>query len=156
SDLDNVITYRLTRKLYPKEGFTVLVGFEKGKVIPPSFFKKLRYFFNDNRDIFIGVLGILAALIYYLVAWHYIGRDPKSGAIFPQWEAPANLSAAEARYLHRMSYDRKAFSSLIVEMAIKGILEIDHSKKGGTYTLIRKEYKEPLSPLEEKVVNSFF
>jgi uncharacterized membrane protein YgcG len=150
----NFITYRLTKPLYPYEGLTVLVGFEKGKIIEPSLLQKWKYFFSDNKSVLIGLLGFISALIYYLVTWNFVGRDPRKGAIFPQWEIPPDLNAADIRFLYKLGYDKKTFTSMLVGMAIKGLVEIEYSESG-KYTLVRKEAAKA-EPLEEELMQILF
>ena len=153
---ENLINFKLTKGLLPHEGFTVLVGFEKGKIDAPSKFQKMKYFLRDNRNIFIGLLGFIAALIYYLVAWYYFGRDPQKGAIFPQWEIPQGITAPEARYINKMGYDKKTFTSFLLQMAIKGLIKIKYSEFSGKYSLERDDAGTAPGPLEDLIRKQFF
>ena len=43
--------------------------------------------------------SLLATLIYYILAWFFVGRDPEPRAIVPDWEIPQGVSALDAAYI---------------------------------------------------------
>ncbi len=53
-----------------------------------------------------------------------VGRDPPRGTIIPRYEPPAGFSPAAVRYVTKTTYDRKAFSAALIDMAVKGFLRI--------------------------------
>ena len=67
-----------------------------------------------------------------------MGKDPACGTIVPLYEPPDNMSPAAMRFLERMGFDDKAFTSAIMGLAAKGylIIEQDESK---TYKLVRRK-----------------
>ena len=131
----DTIRFVTTSGLDANSGLTVAVGFNKGVVTPPSADELRREFILDNASPMVALLGVLALIIFYMTAWWHHGRDPKRGTIIPLFAAPAGLSPEAVRYIHRMSYDRKAFAAALINMAVKGFLTISESH--GTYTLTR-------------------
>jgi len=131
----DTIHFNTTAPLGAYEGLTVAVGFAKGAVIPPSPDELRRDFIIDNASAIVALLGLFALAIFYLVSWWHHGRDPKRGTIIPLFAPPSNLSPEAMRYIHRMTYDRKAFAAALINMAVKGFLTI--AEDGGTYTLTR-------------------
>ncbi|HXC56891.1 MAG TPA: DUF2207 domain-containing protein [Rhizomicrobium sp.] len=131
----DTIRFATDAALDSHEGLTIGVSFAKGAVAPPSDEEKRRDFIIDNASAIVALLGVLAAAIFYLIAWWHYGRDPKRGTIIPLFAAPAGLSPEAVRYLHKMAYDRKAFAAALINMAVKGFLTI--SDEGGSYTLTR-------------------
>ncbi len=83
------------------------------------------------------------ALVYYLLAWVAVGRDPKEGVIIPQFAPPAGYSPGAVRYLDRMKYDETCMAAGLLGLAAKGVVTIKES--GGTYT-VRKRSKPPPLP----------
>jgi hypothetical protein len=73
------------------------------------------------------VLGLIVVLVYYIVAWFRVGRDPERGVIVTLFAPPQGLSPAAVRYLKRMAFDAKAFAATIVQMAVKGHLVIEEA-----------------------------
>ncbi len=124
-----------TRSLNPHECLTIVVGFKKGIVFKPDFKEKFLYIVSDNKEVFTGIVGLIAVLIYFLVAWYYVGKDPEKGAIVPQFNPPDNLSPAQVCYIYRMGYSDRCLVSAIVSMAVKGVLKIYEASK--VFSLIR-------------------
>jgi uncharacterized membrane protein YgcG len=131
----DTIRFLTTARLGPGEGLTVAVGFAKGAVTPPSADDLRRDFITDNASAIVAVLGALAMIIFYSAAWWHYGRDPKRGTIIPLFAPPAGLSPEAMRYIHKMTYDRKAFAAALINMAVKGAIKI--SEEHHTYTLTR-------------------
>ncbi len=148
--------FRTTRPLKPYEGLTIVVTWPKGFVQEPSGADKARTFFLDNRSTTAGTAGIIILLIYYLLAWLRIGKDPEQGVIIPLYEAPKGFSPAAVRYVIHMGFDHRAFAAAIVDIAIKGFITIKQDTKGN-YTLTRKGgNSQVLSRGESQVVRQLF
>ena len=122
-----------TRPLGPRQGLSILPSWPKGYVTPPTFSQKAEYFFRDNRDALLLATGLLVLLLYYLIAWVEVGRDPRPGVIMPLYEPPSTLSPAGMRYLVRMGFDDKTFAAAILDMAARGYLNI---RGGGGFLLL--------------------
>lgn len=153
----DTIRFVTTEPLGSHEGLTVAVGFAKGAVVPPSDAEKRRDFIIDNASAIVAFLGVLLLLVFYSVAWWHYGRDPKRGTVIPLFAPPAGLSPEAMRYIHKMSYDRKAFAAALINMAVKGYLTI--SEEHGTYTLSRTGKSETdtgLSGSEAAMGNALF
>ena len=112
-------------------GFTVVVGWPKGYVSEPDASARLGYLLQDNLELVIGFLGSALVLLYFLLAWYRVGRDPLGGAVIPRFEPPKGLSPAAARYILKMGFDNHAFSAALISMAVKKRIRInqqtDHS-----------------------------
>ena len=94
------------------------------------------------------------SLLYLLVVWFRVGRDPEPGVIFPHYEPPAGYSPASTRYINRMGYDIRTFTSAVVNLAVKGHLRIDHADD--QYTLKRLTSEAALAPGEAAMINKLF
>jgi uncharacterized membrane protein YgcG len=140
----------------PGEGLTVAVAWPKGFVHPPSWLTRIRDFLEDNPGATLVWLVVLALLVYYLIVWLRVGRDPAKGLLIPLFEPPQRLSPAAVRLVNRMGFDDKAFAAALVQMAVKGALIIDD--QAGEYTLRRPQTKpsRPLTGPEEKIVSALF
>jgi uncharacterized membrane protein YgcG len=148
--------FRTTRRLRPREGLSVAIGFTKGIVIAPSGSQKMGWFFADNAPAVLGLLGLIVLAIFYLVAWIRVGRDPAKGAIIPLYEPPKGISPAAARFIRRMGFDNKAFAAAVVNMAVKGYLTIAEDKKK-KFTLERiDDDKSKLTQGERDVAKKLF
>ena len=152
---DNLIVFKTTRALAPREGLTVAVSWPKGVVHEPSSQERMGFFFKDNVATAIGLIWLAVLLGFYLWVWNRVGRDPASGTIIPLYSPPAGFSPAGVRFVSRMGYDDKAFAAAVVDMAVKGGVLIQED--GGDYTLVRKEgAMEALSRDEQLVTAQLF
>jgi len=122
--------FSTTRPLEPNEGLTIVAMWPKGFVQEPTRAEKTKVFIADNGSTVAGAAGIVVLLIYYLLVWLKIGKDPEKGVIIPLYEAPMGFSPAAARYVMRMNFDDKAFAASLVNMAVNGYITIDEDTNG--------------------------
>jgi len=122
--------FATTAPLAQFEGLSVVVGWPKGFVIPPSSLQTLRWWLRDNRALGIAALATLGLLLYYLLTWLRVGRDPRPGTIVPQFAPPKGLSPAAIRYLRLMRTDTKGLAAAITGLAVKGALVISQDEDG--------------------------
>jgi hypothetical protein len=143
------------RALSPHEGLSVLLMWPKGYITAPTFAQNLEFFFRDNRGALLLASGFLVTLLYYLIAWSAVGRDPARGVIMALYEPPANLSPAAMRYLMRRGYDNKTFAAAILDMAVRGFLKITEESGAYKLTLAGKDDRA-LTPDEKQIAFALF
>ncbi len=136
TDGENNPTFR-AQDLLAKQGLSIVVTWPKGLMTEPTKKEKAQEFASDNRGLVAGLVGLLLVLVYYLVVWTMVGRDPPAGTIVPLYEPPDNMSPAAMRYLERMGFDMTGFTASIMDLAAKGYLTIDRDESQ-TYRLTRK------------------
>ena len=136
-DEDSNPTFR-AENLAPQQGLTIVVTWPKGLIAEPTAEQKRAWFIADNKPIIFGLAGWIVVLLYYVMIWGMVGRDPARGTIVPLYEPPDNMSPAAMRFLERMGFDEKAFTAAIMGLAAKGylLIEQDESK---TYKLTRRK-----------------
>lgn len=152
----NAIHIRSTVKLAPSEGLTVLIRWPSGFVTEPPQQSRMNEIVRYNKGEFAGIAGLFIVLLYYLIAWLAVGRDPKKGVIMPLFEAPDNLSPAAVRYIRKMGYDNEAMAATIVNMAVKGCLKIVEEKDGDFVLNKLTDDVDKLSEEEKKLFETFF
>lgn len=142
---NNTVTFTTTSNLYSEEGLTIVVGFEKGIVHEPTFEEKLGYFFDDNKGVFIGLICTAIIIVYCIITWCKVGKDPKKDIIIPRYNPPEGLSPAEVKFIDSMGRYDKVFESSILNLAVKGYLKIENEEektfgiKSNKMTLIKQE-----------------
>jgi len=145
--------------LTPEQGLTIVVSWPKGLIAAPSAEQKRAWFIADNKQAVFGLGWLILTLLYYLVVWSMVGKDPAAGTIMPLYEPPDNMSPAAMRYLERMGFDEKAFTTGIMSLAAKGYLMIERDDDK-TYRLVRqKDYtaaESKLSPDEKSLARKLF
>jgi len=146
----DTVSFICTQPLPAGEGFTLVVSWPKGYIQEPSGETRFRYFIEDNRSTVVGAAGLLFVLLYYVIVWFRVGRDPAKSSIMPIYEPPAGVSPAAMRYLVRMGFDDKAFTAAILDMAVKGYLSI--KENDGIYTLKRSKTGKQSLAAEESAV----
>jgi uncharacterized membrane protein YgcG len=153
----DTVRFTTTRQLGPGEGLTVAVSFPKGIVAPPTATDRASDFLRDNGATGAALIGFLALFAYYFYVWSRVGRDPAGGVVVPLFAPPEGFSAAAARYVYRMGYDRKAFAAALISMAVKGYLKIFEDDR--SYTLSRtglSPEETNLAKGERAVANALF
>jgi uncharacterized membrane protein YgcG len=146
-DSNGTATIASTRPLLPREGLTLVASWPKGLIHEPTAAENTAHLLNDNRGLLVAVLGYLGALGYLIYAWSKVGRDPVPGVIFPHYTPPEGFSPAAMRYVTRMGYDNKSFTAAVLNLAVKGYVEID--KTGRKYVL--RATRQPQPTLDDGV-----
>lgn len=152
--------------LNPGEGLTIVFGWDKGLVSPPSSYK--RFFWALNlKENWIFLLSIIS-FIFMISLWYRRGRDPKvRQAITVMYEPPKYgnkaITPAEVGAIIDEKLDPRDISSTIVGLAVRGYVQIKEKKKEGLivdstdYYLSKvKEPDENLSSFEAKVMRNVF
>ncbi len=147
-------TFAATSSFAAKEGLTIVVEWPPGKLDPAAYAQAESSLLKDHPGVLAAILLLVGALVYYLLAWIKVGKDPAKGIIIPLFEPPAGFSPAAVRYLNRMGFDNTCFSAGVVGLAVKGVATID--QEGKTYTLKSRgleHQKEALEPDELQLYN---
>jgi len=151
----DLIKFSTTKVLQPGEGLTVAVSWPKGFIIEPVFKDKVHYFFQDYPSFIAGLLGTFVLLVFYLVTWSKVGKDPEKGTIYPLFEPPKDFSPAAVRYVSKMGYNDKVIVASLVSMAVKGYIQIHESR--GEFSISRTQVSDSaLSKSEKKIANVLF
>jgi len=139
---DGTVFFETTNSLLPKQAFTIVVSWPKGYVNEPSIWLKIFWFVRDNVSHLFLLFGLLILLLFYVWAYRKTRRGFKEGVVIPIFYPPANHSPGSIRYLVKKLYDFLGLTSDIVDMAVKGLLTIEHKKKTfwkGGYSLKTNE-----------------
>ena len=152
---DNRAYFTTTRPLARREGLTIVAGWPKGLVQEPTVAQQRAWFIADNRASIIAIAGTLALLVYYLLIWRWLGRDPTAGVILPRYRAPPGYSPASMRFIERMGYDKTCFTTAIINLAVKGAVEIKDGT--GDFRLEKSgPARTPLAAGESEVLAGLF
>ena len=121
---DGGVEFVSTRPLSAVNGLTIVVGWPKGFVNEPTGLERFGWLLTDNVNLLIAFGGFILLFIYYVPVWRKHGRDPDEGVVFPRYEPPRGFSPASLRYIRQMYYDNKVMTAAIVNLAVKGYLQI--------------------------------
>jgi uncharacterized membrane protein YgcG len=145
SDEPGVATFRTTRGLSPGEGLTIAAGFPKGVVHEPTGTERFGWLLRDNGGVLVALAGLALLGLYYFRRWNQVGRDPPAGPVFPRYQPPAGFAPGELRMMRRMSDDKLCFSADVVDMAVRGVLQIHQGGGKDGWRLVRN----PQASLEQ-------
>ncbi|MHB8071687.1 MAG: DUF2207 domain-containing protein [Candidatus Cryosericum sp.] len=126
---DGTPTFATTAVLNPGQGLTIVVGWPKGFVEAPTAATRFGWFLRDNSALIVGLIGILAVLLYYLVVWYRFGKDPERGTVFARFAPPEGMSPGGVRYLTKMGHDSKTFTAALIDMAVKRYISIHQERR---------------------------
>ncbi|MBT8090393.1 MAG: DUF2207 domain-containing protein [Gammaproteobacteria bacterium] len=139
------VYFEANKPLSPVNGLTIVVGWPKGFVDEPTNTDRVGWLLKDNKNLLAAVIGYLLLLAYYVPIWRQHGRDPEEGLIVTRYAPPEGFSPASLRYIRQMYYDDKVMTAAVVNLAVKGYLEI--KKRGKSHWLIMKTPNEPKPPM---------
>ena len=147
--------FQSNRVLAANEGMTIVMSWPKGLVAEPTPAQRRSWFLEDNRASIIVVAGTLILLLYYLLLWHWYGRDPRAGVVLPRYRPPPGYSPASMRFVERMGYDKACFTAAILNLAVKGAVEIDDDD--GDFRIIKTgPARDSLAAGENEVLGGLF
>jgi uncharacterized membrane protein YgcG len=149
-----IARYRLSAPLAPFEGFTIVLTFPKGVIAPPTPAERVGRSLMDNRGVLIALTGLTALLIYCLQQWRRVGRDPRKGIVIPRYEPSKGHTPAGLRYVRRMGYDPRVFSSDLLALAVSGHLGIERKRNffRDEWTLVGKASNAPVAPSQRALL----
>ncbi len=151
-----IARWLLTQPLAPGEGMTVVMSFPKGLVVAPTGMQRWLWLLKDNRGVLIALAGLLALLLFCARRWQRIGRDPRPGVIIARYDPPAGYSPAGLRFMRRMAYDTRCFSSDLLSLAVAGNVDI-HRDKGllkDDWELLKTSVSTPLATGEQDTLQA--
>ncbi len=143
------ITYRSTN-VGPRQSLSLVVTWPAGFIHQPKL-----HALGPDQWLFAGPTFLF---LYYLIAWFWIGPDPKPGTVVTRYDPPENLSAAAARYIASGVTDGRSFAAVIAELAVRGCLRVEPSN--GKYKLSRlmgdRATEANLAPEEKRLLALLF
>jgi uncharacterized membrane protein len=118
----NTISYKTFEGLNSREGLTIVAGFPKGIVQPPTSTQQVIWFLTDNWPYALPVLTFI--ILYYL--WATRGKDPKINrdTVMPIYKPPKGITPSEAGTLIDERVDMHDITAVIVDMAVRGYIKI--------------------------------
>jgi hypothetical protein len=134
---DNTVSVSMQRPLGFHEGLTVVVGWDKGFVTPPTTSDLFNQFLESNWPLFFPVL----VFIFMFWLWYTRGRDPRVVPVAVQYAPPEGMTPAEAGTLVDDDAAMRDITATIVDLAVRGYLTIEEKESKHLMGLIsNKEY----------------
>ncbi|MFA6304969.1 MAG: DUF2207 domain-containing protein [Patescibacteria group bacterium] len=138
--------------LLPGEGLTVVLGWPKGILTPPSMWQQMVWLVRDNPFLPLPIV----VLVVMLVLWYFHGRDlGAKRSIIPVYEAPANLLPVEVGSLIDERVNLKDISSTFIHLAVRGYIKIKNLPNKDWELLKTKNFGD-LVPWEKEFADEVF
>ena len=148
------IVFRTTRPMPVANGLTVAAAFPKGVVLQPTGMQQFQSMLQDDPALRIAAIGAGIVILFYLLAWALVGRDPARGTIIPLFAPPAGMSAAAVRFVEDMTFDDRVFTAAIVGLGVNGHLKL--VDRGHDQELRRIKGTKPIDTAEQAVDGALF
>ncbi len=157
------IDFAASRSLGPLEGLTVAVGWPKGAVEAPSALGKVLRFLGANWILLVP----FASIGWLWGRYKSQGRDPEGrGSIVVRYEPPPGATAGEIGTIIDQRVDMRDITATVVDLAIRGHLEISIEKQDAMFGLFETEQisfrrlapaeDRSLLPHEQRVLDGIF
>jgi len=130
----NTVDIQSTQPLGYREGMTVVVGWNKGFVFPPSGWEKTWLFIRSNWPFFIPIVVLF--VMFWL--WWTRGRDPERDSITVQYDPPDTLSPGECGTLVDDEAGMRDITATLVDLAVHGYMTIEQKQDGGVMGLMHR------------------
>jgi hypothetical protein len=117
------------------QSLSVSLNWPRGFLIPPA----LGPLAHDAHLLIAPAL----LLLYYIIVWLALGREPKGGAIAIQYQPPQGLSPAAMRYIRTTGCDGRTLAATIAQLAARGCLAVE--PQNGNYTVTQLKSVDPKS-----------
>ena len=72
----------------------------------------------------VALVGLVLLILFCMQEWRRVGRDPNKGVIIARYEPPDGHTPASLRYVQRMGYDMRCFTSEVLTLAVAGLVRI--------------------------------
>lgn len=93
-------------------------------------------------------------LVFYVVCWFAVGRDPKIRNIAARYEPPAGISPGVARYILTGGSDGTTLAAVLAGLAAKGVIAIQPDE--GSYAITLLNSSTIVLPEEASLVKTLF
>jgi hypothetical protein len=93
-------------------------------------------------------------LVFYVVCWFAVGRDPKIRNIAARYEPPTGISPGVARYILTGGSDGTTLAAVLAGLAAKGVIAIQPDE--GSYAITLLNSSTIVLPEEASLVKTLF
>lgn len=150
---DGSLTFKTTQPLertyQASQGLTIVVSWPKGYTAEPSLIEQFGYWIKDFQYQLWMAFITLILLAFIARSYYRIRTEQRLSTIIPQFYPPQGVTPGGVNYLVNQDFKSTAFSSEIVDMAVKGYLAIEYVKEswfGGSYKLHKRKNPEDSAP----------
>ncbi|MBK8198419.1 MAG: DUF2207 domain-containing protein [Acidobacteria bacterium] len=156
-ETDGAYEVRTTRALGSQEGLTVSLSLAKGVIAPPSLGDKGTLWWFRHGALAVLLASFAGVLLFLLSSFQKVGQDPPKPPLFPRYEPPKGYSPAAAHHIYYRGFrGHTALVSTLMNMGVKGLVDIDASDKKSTVLTRKASDKGILAPEDAGLESSLF
>lgn len=157
SESGGAYEFRTTRPLGLEEGLTVSLSLDKGIISPPSLTDKGTLWWFRHGALAVLLASFAGVLLFLFSSFQKVGQDPPKPPLFPRYEPPKGYSPAAAHHIYYRGFrDHTALVSTLMNMGVKGLLDIDASDKKSTVLTRKGSDKSVLTSEDAGLESSLF
>lgn len=155
---DSTIWFFNNQQMQSYEGLTVAAAIQPGIIVVPSSAELIFHTIQNNWQLSVVALIVILLFSINLFNWFRLGRDPKKGVIYPQFEPPSGISPADAGFIYNQKYKTEQFSAALIDLAVRKGITIQVQKVGSlfkknTYTFQRGSAAESVKNFARSAYN---
>lgn len=125
--------FETDRPLAAKEGLSIILDLEKGVIDPPSATDRATIWWQLYGSLAVLVASLVGVFVFLYRSWTRVGRDPPRLPVFARYEPPRGYSPAAVHHIyHRGFSGHDALIATLVNLGIKGVIDIDARDKKDT------------------------
>ncbi|MBI1401308.1 DUF2207 domain-containing protein [Hyphomonas sp.] len=156
-ETDGAYEFEATRPLGLREGLTVSLSLAKGAIKPPSLGDKGMLWWFRHGALAALLVSFLGVLGFLFSSFQRVGQDPPKPPVFPRYEPPAGYSPAAAHHIYYRGFKgHTALVSTLMNMGVKGLVDIDASDKKATVLTRKSADKAVLTREDAALETSLF
>lgn len=153
----NEIRVATTEPLGQGGGLSVSVSLAKGVIEPPTLSDKLGLFWQRNLGMAALLVSLLGVFLFLYRSWKKVGVDAPRLPVHPIYHPTKAYSPAAAHHVYYRKFEKDdAFSATLIDLSIKGYLELETEKKAVTLTRKTPENPPPITQHQRKLLDSLF
>lgn len=125
--------FKTDRPLAAGEGLSIVLDLAKGVIDPPSATDKATIWWQLYGSLAVLLASLVGVFVFLYRSWEKVGRDPPKLPVFARYQAPKNYSPAAVHHIyHRGFSGHDALIATLVNLGIKGVIDIDARDKKDT------------------------
>lgn len=149
--------FETTEPLARNEGLTIAIAIEKGLIDPPSAGDKTAIWWQLYGSLAVLLVSLVGVFTFLYRSWDRVGRDPPKGPVFPRYEAPKGYSPAAVHHIYHRGFNgHDALIATLVNLGVKGLIEINAQDKKNTLLTPAGLRTAKLPPEEQVLENRLF
>ncbi len=127
---EGTIKIRSKESFPENNGMTIMLNLKTDK-LQITFKEKMKLFYYEKPVIVLGSAILIFLIVYGLITWIIVGRDPEKRTVIPEFRISENITPIEAAYINGERKSEKLLNIGIMSLLSKGYIIIEDKKSDG-------------------------